>query len=69
VGAVCRELREQAGLTLLDLAVLDGSSPTQVQRFERGEAGARKVERLVGVYAWEFGVSEREIWQRALDRA
>jgi transcriptional regulator with XRE-family HTH domain len=69
VGAVCRELREQAGLTLLDLAVLDGSSPTQVQRFEQGGAGARKVERLVGVYAREFGVPEREIWTRAIERA
>jgi transcriptional regulator with XRE-family HTH domain len=68
LGAVCRDAREAAGLRQIDIATTAGVHETTIGRFERGDRWAWNADAIVHAYAAELGVTERVLWQAAIDR-
>jgi transcriptional regulator with XRE-family HTH domain len=70
LGHACRQRREGAGATQLDVAVRAGTSHATVSRFETGIAWpvSVTVDQLVQAYAEETGATVWDLWADALAR-
>lgn len=69
LGATCREARQAAGLSLLDIAIRADVSQTTIHYFETNPSyWSPKTDAIVNAYARELHVKPRELWQTALDR-
>lgn len=66
LGAEARRAREEAGLTMMQIAVAAGVSHSTVQLFETGAGWRRQTDQLVRAYEDECGLPRDEIWRRAL---
>lgn len=69
LGAVARDARRAAGLTLMDIANRAGVSQGTIHHFETRGRWSPKTDEIVAAYAREVGISEKELWRAALDRA
>jgi transcriptional regulator with XRE-family HTH domain len=67
LGRAARGLREQRGLTLMDIATRAGVSESVVSAFESGKGWRRRTDEIVAAYALELGVQPDDVWQGALD--
>jgi transcriptional regulator with XRE-family HTH domain len=69
LGATCRDARQAAGLSLLDIATRADVSQTTIHYFETdGTYWSPKTDVIVNAYARETGRRARDLWQEALDR-
>lgn len=66
LGRAARAAREQAGVTLMEIAVEAGVAQTTVHRFEAGDGWRRETDTIVAAYAKACGLEEIELWRRAL---
>ena len=66
LGEVARDVRLEAGLTILEMAVAAKCSTSTIHRFEAGVWGP-KTEEVLDAYAAKTGVSVKELWMRAVD--
>lgn len=66
LGRAARAAREQAGVTLMEIAVEANVAQTTVHRFEAGDGWRRETDAIVAAYAKLCGVEEAELWRRAL---
>lgn len=67
LGAVARNARIEAGLTLMDIATRAGVSQGTIYYFETRGSWSPKTDKIVAAYAQELGVTERDLWQAALE--
>lgn len=73
LGAVCRELREYAGLDRSRIGYhlgpeARGKSAASLRRFENGQVQPQNLDTVIQAYADELGVSPVAIWREALER-
>lgn len=68
LGRVCRDIRQDAGLSMELLGVAAGSSSQVIRRFEHGKTVPRDLEDVVCCYAEIAGRDAREVWKEAVDR-
>jgi transcriptional regulator with XRE-family HTH domain len=69
LGTTCRQARQAAGLTLLDIANRAGVSQTTVHYFETDHTRwSPRTDEIVNAYAHETGRRARDLWQEAIDR-
>lgn len=66
LGAVARQRRLDAGLTLMDIANRAGVSQGTIHHFETRGSWSPKTDKIVAAYARETGATERELWEAAL---
>lgn len=67
LGIAAREARENAGIHQAAIAGEIGRHQSAVTRFENAESWPRDPDRVVAAYANCCKVTEREIWERALE--
>ena len=66
LALVCRQAREEAGLTQLDIATPAGVSHETISRFERGDGWPQGVGRIIRIYEAECGLEPFTLWARAV---
>lgn len=66
LGRVARRAREEAGLTMMDIAVSAGVSQSTIGNFELGERWCRETDAIVDAYERELGLEPEELWWRAV---
>lgn len=68
LGVAAREMREQAGVSMVAVAAALGMNTTKgVERFERAEHFPNSLEWTLAAYGQELGIDSREIVARALE--
>jgi predicted transcriptional regulator len=67
LGTVARRAREDAGITLMDVAVTAGVGQTSIHRFELGDGWRRETDAIVDAYAQLCQTTPQALWQAALD--
>lgn len=67
LGHACREAREEAELSLMDIANRAGVSQSGIHRFEHGTGWRRDTEEIVAAYATECGLDPDDLWRAALN--
>ena len=68
LGAVAREARRDAGLSLLDIATRARVSESVVSRFEKGDGWRRQTDQIISAYEQECRLQPGELWRRAIGR-
>lgn len=68
LGSECRQRREAAGLSLMDVAVTAGVSQTTVHAFEVSGRWRRDTDDIVDAYARLFDTTPAALWHAAADR-
>lgn len=66
LGRVAQQLRDRAGLTLMDIAVAAEVGQSTIHRFEAGDGWRRETDAIVDAYAECCGVPARDIWLAAI---
>lgn len=67
LGIAAREARETAGVHQAAIAGQIGRHQSAIARFENAESWPRDPDKLIQAYSDCCGVTQREIWERALD--
>jgi DNA-binding XRE family transcriptional regulator len=67
LGSLCRELRIERGLTLLDIATRAGVKQSVIYAFETQPGWRRKTDEIVAAYERELELERDSLWRRALD--
>jgi transcriptional regulator with XRE-family HTH domain len=66
LGREARQARENAGLTMMEIAVAAQVSQSTIHAFETGRGWRRQTDQLVATYEHELGLEEGELWRRAV---
>lgn len=66
LARTARELREQHGVKLIDIATRAGVAENTIHRFERWPGYRRETDRIVAAYAHELEITPADIWAAAI---
>jgi ribosome-binding protein aMBF1 (putative translation factor) len=66
LGIECRRAREQAGLTLMDIANRAGVAQSVIANFENQPGWRRRTDAIVAAYETELHLEPGTLWRRAV---